>query len=283
MRRVQRALRQGVAAMIGVSAACAHLGPQGEPTVCVTVPFEPRGPASSPEPQRLAPLGGAPFEDLAVPGYLDAVVSLPLGATAPRPLIVAVHGEGERPEQPCKLWRDVVADQAFVLCPRGFPESPTGGAGFLHPSYLALGSEIEAAIVALVARHPPHVDPSAPVLAGSGQGASLGALLLPHHPARFTRAVLVEGGRDATWEWAHGAARRFRMRGGERVLFLCGCGECATGAARAEAHLRKAGVNAQVVYFPGAADPYEGPLADEAARSFGWLTAGDARFGGGER
>src|SRR4051812_21027008 len=34
----------------------------------------------------------APFTALPVPGYADAVVSLPLGASGPLPILVAAHG-----------------------------------------------------------------------------------------------------------------------------------------------------------------------------------------------
>lgn len=55
-----------------------------------------------------------------VPGFGEAVVVAPRGATKPAPLLVAVLGIGDTPEEQCAVWREL-ADKAFVLCPRGAP------------------------------------------------------------------------------------------------------------------------------------------------------------------
>lgn len=70
---------------------------------------------------------------LPVPGHLDAVVSIPAGATRPMPVLVAVLGIGDTPEEQCDAWRDVVGVRAFILCPRGakhyvLPEEEDAGA-----------------------------------------------------------------------------------------------------------------------------------------------------------
>ncbi len=61
----------------------------------------------------------APTMALAVAGFGDAVVSVPAGATRALPVVVAVLGIGDTPEEQCEAWRDVVGSRAFVLCPRG--------------------------------------------------------------------------------------------------------------------------------------------------------------------
>lgn len=283
MRGFERALRRGVAAaaVIGAGAGCVRAGAPEEPPVCVTVPFEPPEPPAPRRPRPLAPLEApGPLVDLPVPGFLDAVVSLPLGATTPRPLVVAAHGAGDRPESQCRYWRDVVGNAAFVVCPRGYPESATGErAGFFYPSYPALGAEIEGAMAALLGRYHGYADPREPVFAGFAQGAALGALLLPHHPARFARAVLIEGGTGAYREWSRPSARRFHERGGRRVLFACGCAECATTAAASELPLSRERLTVQIVHVPGAGETYLGDVGAEVARAFPWLVAGDDRFG----
>jgi hypothetical protein len=43
-------------------------------------------------------VSSSPLVQLSVLGHADAVVSLPLGATAKRPLVVATHGAGDRAE-----------------------------------------------------------------------------------------------------------------------------------------------------------------------------------------
>lgn len=67
----------------------------------------------------LAPLTSPPQVPLPVSGFGDAVVSVPIGATAAMPVVVAVLGIGDTPEEQCEAWRDIVGIRAFVLCPRG--------------------------------------------------------------------------------------------------------------------------------------------------------------------
>ena len=62
-----------------------------------------------------------PIAPLDVGGFGSAVVALPGGATRPTPVLVAVLGIGDTPEEQCSTWRDIVHEHAFVLCPRGAP------------------------------------------------------------------------------------------------------------------------------------------------------------------
>jgi hypothetical protein len=76
----------------------------------------------------------SPTASLSVTGFGDAVVALPTGATQETPVVVAVLGIGDSPEEQCATWRELVASRAFVLCPRGAkhfvrdePEGEDGG------------------------------------------------------------------------------------------------------------------------------------------------------------
>ena len=55
-----------------------------------------------------------PVVSLPVPGFLDAVLSVPLGARTPRPVVVATHGLWDFPEGVCDNWRSIVGDRAWV-------------------------------------------------------------------------------------------------------------------------------------------------------------------------
>ena len=44
-----------------------------------------------------------------------------MGVTKPVPVLVAVIGIGDTPEEQCAVWRELVGKRAFVLCPRGLP------------------------------------------------------------------------------------------------------------------------------------------------------------------
>jgi predicted esterase len=230
----------------------------------------------------LAPLAApSALVDLDVPGHLPALVALPLGARTPRPIVVATHGAEGRPDGQCQLWQALVGDRAFVLCLRGISTNrfePPESAGYYYPGHPALGQEIEAALRALAARYPEHADLREPLYAGFSQGASMGALLLPSHPARFARAALIEGGYGLFSEWNVAAARRFHEHGGERVVLACGRMRCLEQARQTARYLERGGLRVRVLYARGAGHGYRGPMEQELRASLGWLVEGDSRF-----
>ena len=145
-------------------------------------------------------VSGEPSDDLVpldVEGHESALVAVPIGAPAPRPLVVATHGAGGSPEAHCRYWRGVVGARAFVVCPRGRPvvarRSGLPDAGYYYPDHLALGREVAACVRAATGRWAGEIDASAAVYVGFSQGATMGALLLGHDPAPFARAALVGG------------------------------------------------------------------------------------------
>jgi predicted esterase len=243
-------------------------------------------PEVPPEPSLAAPLvaaSGVPFMELPIADHEAAVVSLPLGATGPRPVLVATHGAGGRATTHCRIWRAIVGDRGFVLCPRGrsmYPAlSHARQSGYYYPGHPALDIELAAALDALVTRFPDHVDRTAPIFAGYSQGAGMGALILPGHAARFARAAFIEGGVGQHQEWNLATAQRFADRGGERVLLVCGRSDCHRFAQTTARHLERVGLGARVVYAPGAGHRYDGQVQRLVAESFPWLVAGDARWG----
>src|SRR5205823_5127523 len=76
--------------------------------------------------EELPALAGPPLVSLAVPGFSNAIVSVPIGTKRPMPLLLATHGNYDRPEWQCETWRQIIGDAGFVLCPRGVrrPDSP---------------------------------------------------------------------------------------------------------------------------------------------------------------
>lgn len=66
----------------------------------------------------LAPLSSAATQTLPLAGLGAAVVNVPEGVRRPAPVLVAVLGVGDTPEEQCEVWRELVA-HAFVICPRG--------------------------------------------------------------------------------------------------------------------------------------------------------------------
>ena len=218
---------------------------------------------------------------LSVPGYNDAIVSVPKGASSPRPLLVATHGAGDRAEWHCAAWREIVGDRAFVLCPQGRRTDERVAhedASYYYPDHFALDKEVRAGMEALVARYAQRLDASRAVYTGFSQGAIHGALVIALRPELFPRAALVEGGNGFFGEWSAFAARRFREGGGERVLFACGSEACVRSAERCAGYLGKTGVTTRIAHAEGAGHSYGPAMQSELRKTFEWLVEGDERW-----
>jgi len=227
----------------------------------------------------LSPLvAPAPFVELEVPGHGAAVVSLPLGAAAPRPLLVATHGNYDRPDWTCAVWREVVGNDAFVLCPRGAarPDPPALSDPRYH--YLTnqhLEREIEQGLASLATAFPDRVAPPPHAFAGFSQGAIMGVAILGRRPEWFDRAVLIEGGFD---RWTSAKVAAFAAAGGRRVLFACGQWDCERGARAAIRWFEAAGLEARVVFAKGAGHSYGGELSELIGGEWAWFRGEDERW-----
>jgi hypothetical protein len=192
-------------------------------------------------------------------------------------VVVATHGMWDFPEGLCDDQRWIFRDRAWVVCPRG---RPMPDKTFRYDSVASLEREIDADVRALVARYPGYVDDAAMLYTGFSLGAILGAVLITHEPARFPRAVLIEGGED---KWTPALAAKYAKGGGQRVLFACGLRGRVAGAQQAAAMLERAGVGARAVLgkLPDAGQFihwYNGPIAEETRAAAPWLFAGDPRW-----
>ena len=218
-----------------------------------------------------------PIVPLPIAGSPAAVVSVPIGATSPRPIIVATHGMWDFPEGLCDDQRWIFRDTAWVLCPRG---RPLPDKTFRYDSADALAREIDAGVAALAARYPGYVDDGPMLYTGFSLGAVLGVGVVTRSPARFPRAVLIEGGED---KWTPSLARAYARGGGQRVLFACGLRGRLPAAEQAAAWLERAGVGARAVLgkLPGQAQFihwYNGPIAEATRAAAPWLLGGDPRW-----
>jgi hypothetical protein len=235
--------------------------------------------ASAPSTKVVAPLSAsAPIIDLPVEGFSSAVVSLPLGATGARPVLIASHGNYDRPEWQCQVWRDIVGADAFILCPRGVARRDSPSADdvrFTYESNARLEQEIGAGLRALGERFPAHVDRGAALYTGFSLGAIMGVSIASRRPALFPRLVLIEGGHD---KWTVATAKAFADGGGQRVLFVCAQAGCGAAASSAAQRLTRAGVLARVVRGKDAGHRYDGPVADETKGALSWALEGDVRW-----
>lgn len=250
-------------------------------------PSPPKAPApaasvsvsASPAAAKVESLTGSPVESLSVDGYGDAIVSLPLGTTKKRPIVIACHGNYDRPEWQCATWRDILTragKHAFVLCPRGVarPDSPSkDDIRFTYSSADAMHKELDAGLAALRARYPTFVDDGPLLFTGFSLGSIYGAPYILREG--IPRVVLTEGSHD---KWTPQAVTTFAKKGGVRALFPCGQPGCVTMATTVTKSFAAHGIAARVVHGKGVGHGYDGAVADEIVPTMGWLLDGDARF-----
>jgi dienelactone hydrolase len=216
--------------------------------------------ASAPAPRVEVLMAPAPIVPLTVTGFGDAVVSLPLGALEPRPIALALHGNFDRPEWQCEVWRRITQGNVFVLCPRGIPrrDVPKELDRWEWGSLAQTKAEIVAALAALRERYPEHVRSGPIVFTGFSLGAILGARLIQDPELGVAAAVLIEGGYQG-WTLQKVKSLKPTLR---RVLFACGQSACRNAYRyQLEALFQKAELPASVVADAKAGHTYDDPVA----------------------
>ena len=211
--------------------------------------------------------------ELAVEGFRDARVSVPLGATQARPVVVALHGAGDRPEWACGGWRGVTDGYAFVVCPAGAP----GGLpnGFVWGNDAMVEREVNAAVGALRRRFGDHVAAGCALLAGFSQGAIRMAPILARSSGFCPQAALCEGAYDAL---DRSFARGFVGSGGRRMLLGCSQPYCAKVFREREAPLSAAGIDVRIVDSGGRTHNLNGEMVSALREAWPWLVRDDERW-----
>jgi hypothetical protein len=236
----------------------------------------PSPPASSTPPaasSALPRLDGEWLVRLPLEGFGAAVVSVPLGATSPRPVVVGVHGRNDRPEWACGEWRGVTEARPFILCPHGVPVTAAPGQGLAFAGAERTRREIDAGLAALRARFGPYVAEGPMTYAGFSLGAIHGVTIVADDPARFPVAVFGEGGQR---EWTPARAARFAGGGGRRVLFVCSTAACDAATPPALSALRRAGVEAKMVSAGHIGHLVDDRVVAAVRAAWPWVT-GEAR------
>ena len=234
--------------------------------------------ASSEAPPKLQPLAGSrELVPLVVPEHRDAIVSVPLGATGSRPVVLALHGNYDRPEWQCGVWREVTKGYPFVVCPRGVPrrDAPASQDRWTYGKPADVRREVDAALAALQIRFGDYVAPGPIVYAGFSLGAILGVGIVAGDADRFPRAVLIEGGLSS---WSQARAKAYADAGGKRVLFACGQRSCKAESKGTEKLLGRMGIETRSVYGGEVGHTYDGPVADQVAQALPWLISDDPRW-----
>ncbi|HSY22859.1 MAG TPA: alpha/beta hydrolase, partial [Polyangiaceae bacterium] len=224
----------------------------------------------------LPPLEGF-FEALPVTRHPDAWISLPTGATGPRPVVVMIHGAGDRPDWQCGGWRRATGGYPFIVCPRGAyvpGESTRDDARYTHRGGATLLAYIDASLEALRAKYPGYADTANPLLAGFSLGASEVLALAVQDPARFPRLVLVEGAVNA---WTPAQIDAYLEGGGVRVLYATGQRVNDEAAKATVKRLGERHLDGRAVFAP-VGHTFDPPLEDAVRAQLAWLVGGDARW-----
>jgi hypothetical protein len=258
---------QFAAALAGLVAGCRH----GSPAPSADPPSAPSvsGASASPARTKLPPLTAESWlVTLPVPVKRAAVVSVPLGATEPRPVVLGVQGAGDRPEWACGGYRGALDAYPFIVCPAGHP---TGEGKLSTGPPAELGEDAKEALAVLRARFGPHVAKGPVVYAGFSLGAINAPALLATRGLEYPRVLLVEG---AYHEFRPDLARRFAESGGERVLFLCAAKSCGGLFDASVSALRQAGIDSKVAGAGTRRHNLDGQMVQVINREWPWLVAG---------
>lgn len=250
----------------------AQPAPSSTPADAAAVGSSPSASSSTPVPPRLE---GEALGTLEVDGFLPPSLAIPLGAEEPRPIVIAVHGNGDRAEWLCEVWAAMFQYKAFVLCPAGKlgGESSPGDPRYTFSHHLVLEKEIDADLAALRAsRFASWLRPERPVYAGFSLGAMMAIPIAGHRAADFPTLVLVEGGLEKLTDEK---LQRFVADGGKRILFACSEGRACADASKLFAdRLTAHGGQGAAVYAGPVGHRYDGPVAEAVGAALpGFLEA----------
>src|SRR6478736_1408927 len=219
---------------------------------------------------KLAPLKGENWlVDLDVPGFGKAALAVPLGAKAPRSIVIALHGSADRPEWACSALRSIAGPAPFVLCPRGVARADFAAS---DPRYTFgtvddTARELRAALAELKRRFGVYVAAGPVVFAGFELGADQAAFIAPQEPSFFSRLLLIE---PTPASWPTSQAALFGPAGGQRVLFAFG------PAHRDELSLRavlttRAGAESRALFLGEGPVTLEAPTRRLLRENWSWL------------
>jgi hypothetical protein len=221
---------------------------------------------------KLSPLkAGAWLIDLEVAGFGTAALAVPLGANAPRPIVIALHGSADRPEWACATLRSIAGPVPFVLCPRGVVRADftPSDARYTFGSPDDTAAELRAALAALKERFGVYVAAGPVTFSGFELGADQAAFIAAQEPSFFARLLLIE---PSPKSWPSSQAALFGRAGGQRVLFAFGPGHRDELEQRAVL-TRRSGAEARAIFLGDRPVTLEPPSRRLLSQNWGWLTA----------
>lgn len=226
----------------------------------------------------LEPLEGPWIRELPLSDGRKTFVAVPAGAREPLPVLVAVHGAGDRADWACSEWTAILAGTAIVVCPQGRASQWQGT--FAWGSAQHIAENADAALEAVRAKFGAHVGPWPPVYAAWSQAGTLAGQVMALRPKLYRRVVISEVGHTALDPKATAVA----MGGAsvERVVVSCSTAPCRTWA---QAFEREAGkVEPKLAVRTNDAGTrghvFDEPVFKTLAPKVLWLVDGDEGWAG---
>ncbi len=221
---------------------------------------------------KLSPLKAASWlVELDVAGFGKAALAVPLGANAPRPIVIALHGSADRPEWACAALRSIAGPAPFVLCPRGVARTDfnASDARYTFGSTDDTARELRVALAELKRRFGVYVAAGPVIFSGFELGADHVAWIATQEPSFFSRLLLIE---PTPASWPSSQAALFGRAGGQRVLFAFGPAHRDELGQRAVLTSR-GGAEARAVFLGEGPVTLEAPIRRLLSQNWSWLAA----------
>jgi hypothetical protein len=224
--------------------------------------------AGTPAVQPLAPLENhAWLEGIVPPGDEVGKLSVPNGATTPRPIMVALHGGGDRAEWSCGEWRGVTNGFPFIVCPHG------AASHMYWDTAKNANAQIESARAEVWRDFGKHVAEGPLVLAGFSAGTWMAMTLVQGGLVEPEALVLVEGAYDVVEQ--EGFAPSLKARGVKRVLLVCTTrGTCPPTYRAALPKLKRVGIDARLNLASEQGHGFYPTVTFSIRRDWPWLVDG---------
>ncbi len=234
-------------------------------------PQDPSGTDAGGDAGGRAPLAGFPEQLELLDGEGKAgVVSVPLGAREPRPVMVALHGGSDRPERACKAWRGITEAYPFVVCPHGWGGNESR-LGWRTAS--DTNQRIARAIALAKKTFGDWIeDTHTVVLAGFSMGGSQVPLVARRDAPTYRRIVIGDAAHDPRSALAFGS--EWVKGGGERALFLCTTSGCEPSMRAAAKKLARDGAHARLNIAPTQVHGLSERAVQSMRRDWAWLVEG---------
>lgn len=223
----------------------------------------------------LAPLEGPELFAIDLDDGGKAFVVAPVGARTPRPVILGVHGAGDRADWSCVEWEASARNYPFVVCPQGVPTSKDFYA-WGSPELIARRGE--KALAAVRARFGAHVADGPVTYGGWSQGSTLAANVVASRPGLFGSVVLLELGHTPLD--AGGVAYGLKQGGVTRAVISCSSPPCRNKSRELERSLPRVGIAVGTNDVGDRGHWFDDPVFRSLGPKIGWVTEGDARWDG---